>query len=113
MFVDAQLRRPYDAKSDHPQWIACQSLLLASLSQFVLQYDCLYGEQFHNADGFPKELLAEEFVAEKVVEFWGCVDAVWREASRASDPTSTSIVKCVEQACDVVLLDCGRSLWPC
>lgn len=63
------------------KWIAAQSFLLASLSQFAAQYDALYGEQFQVGDGLPKELLAEEFVAEKVVELWAALDSIWHDAA--------------------------------
>ncbi|MFN9938597.1 MAG: hypothetical protein ACK56I_03905, partial [bacterium] len=50
-----------------------------------MQYDCLYGEQFQSAEGLPKELLAEEFVAEKLLEYWDALRRLWALGTASVD----------------------------
>lgn len=97
-----QLQR--QLSSAHIKWIASQSFLLTSLSAFAVQFDSLYGEQFQNSDGFPKELLAEEFVAEKLVEFWACLNSVWCAAVSQADGelVCVAILRAVSQMLPIV-----------
>ena len=71
------------------KWLRSQSLLIASLSQFLLQHDALYGDQFVCV---PKEVLAEEAVAEKAVELWAAADALW--GAVAGQPGATQVHRC-------------------
>jgi hypothetical protein len=90
------------------KWTACVSMLLASLSQFAAQYDCLYGEQFQGAEGLPKELLAEEFVAEKLLEYWDALGRLW--ALGASSVDHRPLLRSVTSAVTRLLPICASLL---